>query len=96
MEDLIKEGKKFLEAFKEDNKKEIGSTELREWLSETILELERSAGKSKLMEVTETVKVFMSEKDDITFNQFEMIYAFLKGAHSRDKKLAETLDYTEM
>lgn len=78
---LVDKGLNFYNLYKENKISEINSLEFKTWLAQTIRVLETRASKSKLMEVTELIKVFMQNNDSITINQLEMIVAFLQAEY---------------
>lgn len=78
---LVDKGLYFYNLYKENKISEIDSLELKTWLAQSIRVLETRASKSKLMEVTELIKVFMQNKDSITIDQLEMIMAFLHAEY---------------
>lgn len=89
---LIDKGLVFYNQFKDNKIDEVDSLEFKTWLAEAIRNLESVAGKSKLMEVTDLIKVFLQNKESITINQLELIVAFLKAEYEISQEQLRSIE----
>ncbi len=88
---LIEEGTIYYNLCKEGRFNEVDSLEFRAWLATSIRSLEKVADKSELMKVTDSLKIYLQNKESINLHQLELLVGFLKAEYRIHQELVNSM-----